>query len=168
MENHADLLRRLNAHRDSLEWQQTAGKCQLRVNSDATLADLQDDCDFLGTTGWLWRSQRSLVVIFDIDSATGHPVGLTSEQMTTVVDQLKTLPYVEIRRSKGGLGVHAFVWLNDETQIANHAEHTCVARMVLAQMVKDLGNDVLTRKGTLDCIGSNIWVDAKGHVFGDN
>src|SRR5690606_20600531 len=49
---------------------------------------------FIGTSGWNWQDRKSHWVGFDFDSITNHKQGLTSEQLTEILNRAKQLPYV--------------------------------------------------------------------------
>ena len=66
----------------------------------------------LGMTGWDWKALRSRWVGFDFDSITGHAkgVGISEEELERVKEAAEDLPYVEVRKSTGGGGIHLYVY----------------------------------------------------------
>jgi len=108
----------------------------------------------IGMTGWNWEERRSLFVGFDFDAIAGHKNGLTPEQLAGVrVDVEKKCPYVEVRRSTGGKGIHLYVHL-DAIPTANHTEHAALAGAVLKKMADDTGRDLTAE---VDCYGAVLW-----------
>ena len=73
---------------------------------------------------------------FDFDALTGHAkgVGITDEALEQVKQAAMRLPYVEVRRSTGGGGLHLRTYL-DGIPCENHTVHAALARC-------DLGHDV--------------------------
>lgn len=116
-------------------------------------------CDGIGSTGWDWKSLRSRWVGFDFDSITGHAegVGVSGEDLDRVREAAKALPYVEVRRSTGGAGLHLYVVFEDtpEFDTLNHSEHAALARCILGVMSKDAGFDF---QAQIDACGGNMWL----------
>lgn len=117
---------------------------------------LEDHCEAIGSTGWDWKTKTSRWVGFDFDSIVGHAegVGLTNEELLRIRDQCMTLPFVEIRRSTGGAGLHLYVPLDGITT-SNHNEHAAVGSRVLDKISELVGVDFRKK---VDCLGSNLWV----------
>jgi hypothetical protein len=61
-------------------------------------------------------NKRSRWVGFDFDSITGHAagVGVSDDELKVICDKAKSLPYVEVRKSTGGNGLHLYVLFDDE------------------------------------------------------
>ncbi len=78
----------------------------------------------IGCTGRDWRNKVSKWVGFDFDSITGHAkgVGVDDEELHRVREAVQGLPWVEVRRSTGGQGLHLYVRL-DDIETDNHTEH---------------------------------------------
>jgi hypothetical protein len=110
----------------------------------------------IGCTGWEWTTRRSLWVAFDVDSLIGHAkgVGLTDEELEKVKSMACDLPYVEVRRSTGGTGLHLYVYL-DRIPTENHTVHAALARAVLGMMSSTTGFDFASQ---IDACGGNMWV----------
>ena len=53
-----------------------------------------------------------------------------------------SLPYVEVRRSTGGGGIHLYVYFDEAgVPTANHTEHAALARCILGMMSSETGFD---------------------------
>lgn len=111
--------------------------------------------DAIGSTGWDWANKRSRWVGFDFDDLTGHAagVGVTDEQLEAVRTKAMALPYVEVRRSTGGKGLHLYVMVDVPTE--NHTVHAGLARAILGMMSAETGFDFSSR---IDCCGGNMWI----------
>jgi len=112
----------------------------------------------IGMTGWRWRDRRSLWFGFDYDSITVHAkgIGVTDEELEKVKTAACALPYVEVRRSTGGAGIHLYCYLDDAgVPTDNHVEHAALARCVLGMMSADTGFDFASQ---IDAAGHVMWV----------
>jgi hypothetical protein len=109
----------------------------------------------IGTTGWNWRKRQSEFLGFDFDSLTNHAAGITDLELVRVREALTLLPYVEIRRSTSGKGLHAYVRLPDGVSTQNHTEHAALARSVLGVMSSCCAFDF---SQAIDCCGSILWI----------
>lgn len=112
--------------------------------------------DGIGSTGWDWVDRCSRYVGFDFDSIVGHAtgVGVTKEELQKVQEAAAALPYVEVRRSTGGAGLHLYVPL-DAIPTANHVEHAAIARAVLGVVSRDAGFDFSAQ---IDACGGILWL----------
>jgi hypothetical protein len=110
--------------------------------------------DAIGSTGWDWREGASWWAGYDIDSKQGHAGGLDDATLQTVVEAASRVPYIEIRRSSSGRGIHLYVGF-DGIPTANHTIHAVLARAVLAKMSQDAGFDFAPY---IDVCGGNMWV----------
>ena len=110
----------------------------------------------IGSTGWDWQTRSSCWVAFDFDSITSHAkgVGILDSELEKVKEAASALPYVEVRRSTGGGGIHLYVYL-DGIPTANHTEHAALARAVLGMMSSVTGFDFASQ---IDCCGGNMWL----------
>lgn len=117
---------------------------------------LDEHADAIGSTGWDWRAGVSRWVGFDFDSIVGHSagIGITDEALAKVRDAAKALPYVEVRSSTSGGGIHLYVLL-PEIKTANHTEHAALARCILGSMSRDAGFDFSAQ---IDACGGNLWI----------
>lgn len=123
--------------------------------------DLALHAEGIGLTGWDWRAKRSRWVAFDFDSIIGHSVAhkatLTNSQLERLSDLLSEIPWVTIRRSTGGNGLHIYVMLELDASITvdNHTEHAAVARAILGQMSAIIGEELAAK---VDTCGGNMWI----------
>lgn len=110
----------------------------------------------IGVTGWNWKERTSKFVGFDIDSITGHAagVGITDKEMLAVHEAVKNLPYIEVRRSTSGKGLHLYCHL-DSIPTANHTEHAAIARCILGMMSSECAFDFASQ---IDVCGGNMWI----------
>lgn len=113
----------------------------------------------IGMTGWNWKKKRSMWVAFDFDSITGHAagVGVDDESLDAVRDAASQIPWVQVRRSTGGAGLHLYVFFDPENapETENHNVHAALARAVLGMMEREAGFDF---RGNMDVLGGNMWV----------
>ena len=120
--------------------------------------NLAEHTEGIGMTGWDWEHKVSKWVAFDFDAITGHSdkhqSKLDSEQMQKVRDVACEIPWVSVRRSTSGQGLHLYVMLND-VPTNNHTEHAALARSILAHMSALSGFDF---KSKVDICGGNMWV----------
>ena len=116
---------------------------------------IDDHAEGIGSTGWDWANRMSRWVGFDFDAVVGHAVGvgITDEELKRVREAVQNLPYVEARRSTGGMGLHLYVQVEVPTN--NHTEHAAVARCVLGIMSRDSGFDF---SAGVDVCGGNMWI----------
>lgn len=129
------------------EWNEYNLKWPLELHAEA-----------IGSTGWNWRTRRSLYVGFDFDAITGHAkgVGITDDKLEEVKQAAMALPYVQVRRSTGGAGIHLYVFFEGEgIETDNHTEHAALGRCVLGLMGADSGFDF---HGQIDACGGNMWL----------
>lgn len=109
----------------------------------------------IGSSGWNWRNRESHWVGFDVDSITGHApgVGISDDEMGEFLEHVKRLPYVEVRHSTSGRGIHLYVLL-DRIPTRTHTEHAAVARAVLSMMSTEAGYDFAR---CIDVCGAILW-----------
>jgi len=118
----------------------------------------EQHAEAIGSTGWDWQALRSRWVGFDFDTITGHAkgVGISDEELEHIAKVAQALPYVEVRRSTGGKGLHLYVLFNEDgIPTANHNEHAAVARCVLGMMTAEVGFDF---SSAIDACGGNMWI----------
>lgn len=112
----------------------------------------------VGMTGWNWKQKRSMWVAFDFDAITGHAVGVgvDDESLREVQEAAALIPWVQVRRSTGGAGLHLYVYFSpdDAPKTANHNVHAALARTVLGLMEREAGFDF---RGNMDVLGGNMW-----------
>ncbi len=120
--------------------------------------DLDAHAEGIGMTGWNWAKRVSKWVAFDFDAIIGHSqhhkAKLTNEQLDDVRKAAFNLPWVTIRKSTSGTGLHLYVKL-DNIPTANHSEHAALARAILGKMAALTGFDFASR---VDICGGNMWV----------
>lgn len=116
-------------------------------------------CEGIGSTGWDHKARRSRWVGFDFDSIIGHAegVGVTSDELNRVREAAKALPYVQVRRSTGGSGLHLYVCFEDHAAFntQNHNEHAALARSILSVMSSGAGFNF---QDQIDACGGNMWL----------
>lgn len=123
--------------------------------------DLAQHAEAIGMTGWNWVDQQSEWVAFDFDAIVGHTdkhtKNLTIEQLDQIKNLAMQIPWVTIRKSTSGNGLHFYVFL-DPVKTANHVEHAALARAILGKMSAFVGFDF---KSLVDICGGNMWVWAR-------
>lgn len=109
----------------------------------------------IGMTGWNWKLRKSMWVGFDFDAITGHApgVGVGDDELGRVKQVAMSLPYIEVRKSTGGGGIHLYVYL-EGIPTANHTEHAALARCILGMMSSETGFDFASQ---IDACGGNMW-----------
>jgi len=130
---------------------------------------LDEHAEGIGLTGWDWANKRSKWVGFDFDAITGHAdgVGVSESEIQKVKDMACNIPWVEVRLSTRGAGIHLYVYFYKDPadpgdqgiRTNNHNEHAALARCVLGMMSKDTGFDF---SQAIDCCGGNMWVWHRG------
>lgn len=113
----------------------------------------------IGMTGWNWKQRKSMWVAFDFDAITGHAqgVGIDDASLEQVKKVATKIPWVQVRRSTGGAGLHLYVFFDPENapSTSNHNVHAALARAVLGMMERETGFDF---RGNMDVLGGNMWV----------
>ncbi len=117
---------------------------------------LEEHAEGIGTTGWDWKERCSRWMGFDFDALTGHAagVGIDDDALLEVRKAAEALPFVEVRKSTGGKGIHLYVY-TDAIPTANHTEHAALARCVLGMMSSETGFDFASQ---IDCCGGVMWI----------
>ena len=118
---------------------------------------LCDHATALGSTGWDWVNKKSRWLAFDFDAITGHAagVGITDEKLDAVKAAASAVPWVEVRKSTGGLGLHLHVLFEEGIDTANHTEHAALGRAVLSMLSTEAEFDFASQ---VDACGSIIWL----------
>jgi hypothetical protein len=120
--------------------------------------DLNEHAEGIGMTGWDWINCVSKWVAFDFDAILGHSDNhkskLTTEELIRVRDAACNIPWVTVRNSTSGKGLHLYVFLHD-VPTSNHTEHAALARSILAKMYAETGFDFVSK---VDICGGNMWV----------
>ena len=112
----------------------------------------------IGSTGWDYKDKKSRWAGYDFDNISSHAkgIGLSDEDLQKVKEAAEALPYVEVRKSTGGKGLHFYVYFNDDgVPTENHTIHATVARCVLGMMSSAAGFDFASQ---IDVCGSNMWL----------
>jgi len=117
---------------------------------------LELHADGIGSTGWDWKERCSRWLGFDFDAITGHAkgVGIDDDDLRRVQEKASQLPYVEVRKSTGGKGIHLYVFV-DKIPTSNHTEHAALARCILGLMSTETGFDFASQ---IDCCGGVMWL----------
>lgn len=120
--------------------------------------DLLDHAEGIGMTGWNWEKKVSQWVAYDFDGIVGHSDKhdrkSTPEELARVREAAQAIPWVSVRYSTSGKGLHLYVRLND-VPTNNHTEHAALARAILSQMSAMVGFDFAAK---VDVCGGNMWV----------
>src|SRR5690606_21365474 len=100
---------------------------------------LGEKADGIGCTGWDWVAKKSRWVGFDFDSITGHAkgVGVDDAELLRIRQAACAIPWVEVRRSTGGKGLHLYVFFQDGVPTENHTVHAALGRAVLGMMSQE-------------------------------
>lgn len=115
--------------------------------------DLSLHAEGIGMTGWDWKNQMSRWVAYDFDSIVGHSTGLTADELQKVEEIACAIPWVTVRKSTSGSGLHIYVYLDIATK--THTEHAALARAVLGKMSAETGFDFNSK---VDICGGNMWI----------
>ena len=116
---------------------------------------LAEHAEGIGMTGWDFQNKLSRWVAFDFDAVTNHAKGLTNEELEKIRTEVSIVPWVSIRKSTSGKGLHLYVFFKYPPQTANHNEHSALARAVLSTLCGLVGYDFSTK---VDICGGNMWV----------
>ena len=116
--------------------------------------NLEEHCDAIGLTGWDWKNKLSRWVAFDFDSMVGHAEGLSNDELINVREAACDIPWVTVRKSTSGKGLHLYIFL-EPTTTSNHTEHAALARAILGTMCALTGFDFESK---VDACGGNMWV----------
>ncbi len=120
---------------------------------------LTEHAEGIGMTGWNWKLRKSIYFAFDFDAVTGHSdrhaKKLNPSELEGVQKAACGLPYVTVRRSTSGAGLHLYVFLDEPVETKNHHEHAALARAILSQMAAEAGHDFVAK---VDICGGNMWV----------
>ncbi len=111
----------------------------------------------IGWTGWDWQARRSRAVGFDFDAITSHAkgIGVSEKELERIKQAAMLLPYVEVRKSTGGAGVHLYIYFDEEgVPTDNHTEHAALGRCGLGMMSSETGFDFASQ---IDACGGNMW-----------
>ena len=120
--------------------------------------DLAEHCEGVGMTGWNWVKKQSQWVAYDFDAIVGHSdkheATLSEAEIEEVTKAACEIPWVTVRQSTSGNGLHLYVHL-DNIDTANHTEHAALARSILSKMSAVTGFNFNNK---VDACGGNMWV----------
>lgn len=120
--------------------------------------DLAEHAEGIGMTGWNWSQRKSMWVAFDFDAIVGHSdhhtAKMSNEELEAVQKAAFDIPWVTIRKSTGGKGLHIYVF-TPEVETKNHNEHAALARAILGKMSAITGFDFNSK---VDNCGHIMWV----------
>lgn len=139
-----------------------------RIPKQANSDPIDNDCDVygdlykhaegVGMTGWDWENRLSRWVAYDFDALTGHSEKhakkLTDTELQNLREVVAAIPWVTIRLSTSGSGIHLYVFLEPVTT-QNHTEHAALARAILGHMASLTAFDFQSK---VDTCGGNMWV----------
>lgn len=119
--------------------------------------NLEQHAEGIGMTGWNWKRKVSQWFAFDFDAISGHSdkhtSKLTNDQLKEVQDAASSIPWVTVRKSTSGGGLHLYVFI-DEVSTQNHNEHAALARAILGKMAAITGFNFAAK---VDICGGNMW-----------
>jgi hypothetical protein len=116
----------------------------------------QEHAEAIGMTGWDFEALRSRYGAYDVDSIVGHAegVGITEEALARIREAAP--PYVEVRRSTGGAGLHLYIYFDAAgIPCENHNIHRVLAYCLLKKLAADIGFDIAA---DVDCYGAVLWI----------
>jgi len=116
--------------------------------------DLAAHAEAIGMTGWNWAEKRSIFVAFDFDSIVGHSQGLSLNELEEIKERASMIPWVTVRKSTSGSGIHLYVFLDFHEPVVNHTEHAALARAILNKMSSEAGFNFSAK---VDVCGGVMW-----------
>lgn len=120
--------------------------------------DLEAHALGIGMTGWNWVKRQSEWWAYDFDAIKGHADShskkLTNEELAEIQEQVQSIPWVSVRRSTSGKGLHFYVY-SEGFSTSNHNEHMAVGRAILSYMSAIVGYDFQSK---VDANSGNFWV----------
>lgn len=117
--------------------------------------DLERYVEAIGLTGWNWFHKESIWVGFDFDSTFNHSQGLSDDEIINLISLLKQIPWVTLRRSKSGKGIHVYIFFEDPVKTENHTEHATLAKSILAMLSALLD---FKFEDKVDTAGGVLWI----------
>lgn len=121
--------------------------------------DLSKHVEGIGMTGWDWKNRLSRWFAYDFDAMTGHSdrhsKKLTDSELGDIQAVVRNVPWVSLRTSTSGKGLHLYVFLNSPVTTENHHEHAALARAILSQLTAHTTIDFNKK---VDICGGNMWV----------
>lgn len=136
-----------------------------KANSEPEYTDipmsfsLDQHAEGIGMTGWDWKERVSRWVAFDFDALIGHSERhtrkMTPEEIDSVRERVSQVPWVTVRKSTGGRGLHLYVFIEKPEPTLNHHEHAALARAILGKISGIIGVNLESK---VDTCGGNMWV----------
>jgi len=126
--------------------------------------NLDAHAEAIGMTGWNWADKRSIFVAFDFDSIIGHAAGLTLNELEEIKERASDIPWVTVRQSTSGSGIHLYVFLDFHEPVLNHTEHAALARAILNKMSSEAGYNFSAK---VDVCGGIMWSWARKMIGTD-
>jgi len=121
--------------------------------------DLGAHAEGIGMTGWDWKNRVSRWFAYDFDALTGHSdrhsKKLTENELGDIKTVVGNVPWVSLRTSTSGKGLHLYVHLKTPVETRNHHEHAALARAILASLTATTTFDFNKK---VDICGGNMWV----------
>lgn len=109
----------------------------------------------IGLTGWNWIKKESNWVGFDFDSILSHTKGLSDDELQDIRRMVKSIPWITIRRSTSGKGLHLYVYLLPAITTENHTEHAALGRSILGMVSAKSG---IKLESSVDTCGGVLWI----------
>jgi len=140
-------------------WPYNAGSDPHYTDKELTY-NPHEHCTLIGTSWWDYVERKSVAIGLDIDIDEGHAqttTTVTKDKLDELEDMLLRLDYITLVRSKGGKGLHAYVFFDEAClpESNNHHEHKRHAHAVIAKISHDLGYDMSAH---IDAKGLIMWI----------
>ena len=133
-------------------------KTEPEDNDTDVYTDLYTHAEGIGLTGWDWKNRVSRWVAYDFDAMSGHSdkhaKKMTDVELQELKEIVSAIPWVTIRLSTSGKGIHLYVFL-EPIDTKNHTEHAALARAILGLMSSITGFDFQSK---VDTCGGNMWI----------
>ena len=117
--------------------------------------DLASHVEGIGMTGWDWKNKVTRWVGYDFDSIVNHKAGLSSDDLSELLDKTLEVEGLSVYHSTSGSGYHIYLFFDNPIPAETHHEHSAIARALLSVLTTDTGFDF---KANVDCVGSILWV----------
>lgn len=117
--------------------------------------DIAEHAESIGVTGWNWKNKVSEFVGFDFDSLVGHKKGLTDEELLAIKDKASSIPWITVRRSTSGNGLHFYVHFRKPIDTCDRREHALLAEAILSNLSILVEFDF---KRFVDKSGGILWI----------
>ena len=114
-----------------------------------------DKFEAIGMTGWNYVNRESVWVGYDFDSICNHSQGLNDSDLQSIRHNIEQVPWVTIRRSTSGKGLHFYIFLNPTIETTSHTEHAALARALLGILSIRIG---IKLEAKVDTCGGILWI----------